>query len=56
MVILIHPNADYAGKNVLLRWHNAVEGPLLEWGKDLVRDTQIRQKIVRSGAQKNRFW
>ena len=43
-------------ESVALRWHNAVAGPLLEWGKNLVRDTQIRQKIVRSGAQQNRFW
>ena len=35
---------------VFLRWHNAVAGPLLEWEKNLVRNTQMRQKIVRSGA------
>ena len=33
-----------------LRWHNAVAGPLLEWEKSVVRNTQIRQNIVRSGA------
>ena len=33
-----------------LRWHNTVAGPRLEREKNLARNTQIRQKIVRSGA------